>query len=283
LIRIESEAFSFSSLQSIEIPRNVEILGSSCFSSCKSLSSISFESNSRLIRIESNSFASSSLHSIEIPRNVEILGSSCFSYWKSLSSISFESHPQLTRTEGGVFGSLNFSVIVPSTILFIAHDAAPAPTLISLENLDSCPEYGQWQRLPRSTFTMHFKRICRFDSGLTSLYDCLFNLSGFSGGSRLSESNEVSTQISEKCDDRFQIIVKSIKISGCVAKDDIARRIENLMNLRHPCVASTIGVVLLSPLQVLKIVRTYLCGRSLSEVVSTSPEWWTPTAKGERL
>jgi hypothetical protein len=46
LIRIESDAFSFSSLQSIEIPRNVEILGSSCFSDCNSLSSISFESNS---------------------------------------------------------------------------------------------------------------------------------------------------------------------------------------------------------------------------------------------
>jgi hypothetical protein len=45
LIRIESSAFSHSSLQSIAIPRNVEILESSCFSSCKSLSSILFESN----------------------------------------------------------------------------------------------------------------------------------------------------------------------------------------------------------------------------------------------
>jgi hypothetical protein len=40
LTRIESEAFSSSSFESIEIPRNVEILGSSCFSQCKSLSSI---------------------------------------------------------------------------------------------------------------------------------------------------------------------------------------------------------------------------------------------------
>jgi hypothetical protein len=56
LIRIDSYAFSSSSLQSIEIPRNVEILGSSCFCGCKSLSSISFESNSRLNRIESSAF-----------------------------------------------------------------------------------------------------------------------------------------------------------------------------------------------------------------------------------
>jgi hypothetical protein len=52
LIRIESEAFSSSSLQSIKIALNVEILGSLYFSKCKSLSSISFESNSRLKRIE---------------------------------------------------------------------------------------------------------------------------------------------------------------------------------------------------------------------------------------
>jgi hypothetical protein len=38
--------------RSIEIPWNVEILVSSYFSACKSLSSISFEFNSRLKRIE---------------------------------------------------------------------------------------------------------------------------------------------------------------------------------------------------------------------------------------
>jgi hypothetical protein len=67
-----------------EIPRNVEILGSSCFPYCESLSSISFESNSRLIRIESSVFSSSSLQSIKIQRNVEILASSCFSFCSSL-------------------------------------------------------------------------------------------------------------------------------------------------------------------------------------------------------
>jgi hypothetical protein len=48
------------------IPRNVEIVGSYCFSSCKSLSSITFESNSHLTRIESEAFSSSSLQSILI-------------------------------------------------------------------------------------------------------------------------------------------------------------------------------------------------------------------------
>jgi hypothetical protein len=78
------------------IPNSIEIL---TFSKCKNrdcLSSIVFESNSRLTRIESNAFASSSLQSIVIPSPVRILGSKCFSSCKSLLSISFESNSQLT-------------------------------------------------------------------------------------------------------------------------------------------------------------------------------------------
>jgi hypothetical protein len=71
------------------IPRNVEILGSKCFSDCRSLSSIAFESNSRLTRIESNAFRGSSLQSILIPRNVEFIDVSTF-VSVALSSISIE-------------------------------------------------------------------------------------------------------------------------------------------------------------------------------------------------
>jgi hypothetical protein len=47
---------NFSRSSNIEIRSDIETVGSSCFSSCESLSSISFESNSRLIRIESQAF-----------------------------------------------------------------------------------------------------------------------------------------------------------------------------------------------------------------------------------
>jgi hypothetical protein len=65
LIRIKSNAFSSSSLESIVIPSTVQILDFGCLSGCKSLSSISFESNSQLIRIESSAFSSSSSSSSE--------------------------------------------------------------------------------------------------------------------------------------------------------------------------------------------------------------------------
>jgi hypothetical protein len=66
LTRIDSKAFSFSSLESILISRNVEILGWKCFLSCESLSFILFESNSHLTRIAFEALSYSSLQSILI-------------------------------------------------------------------------------------------------------------------------------------------------------------------------------------------------------------------------
>jgi hypothetical protein len=80
LNRIDLEAFSScSSLQSICIPATVETIGQNCFSNCTSLSSITFESDSRLNRIEMNAFRGcSSLQSIFIPASVQSLPVRCF-------------------------------------------------------------------------------------------------------------------------------------------------------------------------------------------------------------
>jgi hypothetical protein len=75
---IESIAFPSSSLRSIVILCIIEVLGPSCFDSCKSLSSISFECPSHLRRIESYTFSYSSLQSIVIPRCVQIIDGSEF-------------------------------------------------------------------------------------------------------------------------------------------------------------------------------------------------------------
>jgi hypothetical protein len=52
---------------SVMIPRDIEIVGSSCFSSSESLESISFESNSRLTRIESNALRPENAMKIRAP------------------------------------------------------------------------------------------------------------------------------------------------------------------------------------------------------------------------
>jgi serine/threonine protein kinase len=107
----------------------------------------------------------------------------------------------------------------------------------------------------------------------------LFNLFGFLEESQLSANERFLTQKARECDHGSAIIVKSMNVSAC---DDIAcleRTIENMMNLRHPCISGAIGVIFRSPLHELQIIQQYSSGGSLSEVISASSEWWTPTTK----
>jgi serine/threonine protein kinase len=236
-----------------------------------------------LLRIESKAFSSSSLESIEIPRNVEILGSSCFSYCQSLSLISFEPDSQLKRIEAHVFEGCYFPIIVPSIILFIASNASRESFEISLVRENSCPEYARWQQLRCFGIQVDFRRIRRFDLHFPPLSDCLFNLFGFCEGSGLRVNDGILTRKYQGCENGIEIVVKSIKLSAKVEGTQVERRIENLMNLRHRCISGTIGVIFHLPLQSLEIVRKYSVGGSLSEVISGSPDWWTPTAKAKAI
>jgi serine/threonine protein kinase len=111
----------------------------------------------------------------------------------------------------------------------------------------------------------------------------LFDLFGFGEGSQLKANDRIVTRKHQGCENGFEIVVKSMKVSVNVDIAHFERRIENLMNLRHPCISGTIGVNLRLGLQELTIVRMYSVGGSLSEVISTSPEWWTPTAKAKAI
>jgi hypothetical protein len=51
LREIGESAFESCGIQSIRIPKNVEIIGRSCFSACECLSEVVFESGSKLRRI----------------------------------------------------------------------------------------------------------------------------------------------------------------------------------------------------------------------------------------
>jgi serine/threonine protein kinase len=111
----------------------------------------------------------------------------------------------------------------------------------------------------------------------------LFNLSDFHEGSQLNVNERFLIHKSQECDDGFAIIVKPMNISINNDIVHLERTIAYLMNLRHPCISSKIGVVLSSRLQELQIVRQYSSGDSLSKVISASPEWWTRTAKAKAI
>jgi hypothetical protein len=69
---------NFATSSIIIIPSYIEILGSSCFGFCESLSSISFESSSQLKRIESLSFEGIKIE-VVIPSTIRFVASDAFS------------------------------------------------------------------------------------------------------------------------------------------------------------------------------------------------------------
>jgi hypothetical protein len=168
---------------------------------------------------------------------------------------------------------------VPSTIFFIAYDAAQESVEIAIPGVKACPECDRWQVLRRSGIKVDFRRLRRFCSDLPSLSDCLFDFSGLMERSDLNVSDEISTQLSQELSDDHCIIVKSMNLSACDDKCNREKTIESIMNLRHPCLSGIIGVVLPSQLNTFEIVGMHFDANSLPTIISTSPLWWTATAK----
>jgi serine/threonine protein kinase len=127
-----------------------------------------------------------------------------------------------------------------------------------------------------------FRRLLSFNSGLPDLTTYSIDLSEFEERTVLNEWNEILSETYERLADGCLIVVKSIKVSNCLESRKIEKELENVMNLSHPCIASPIGFVFpakSSSLQELKIARLSFEGGSLAEILSVSPDWWTPTAK----
>jgi serine/threonine protein kinase len=158
--------------------------------------------------------------------------------------------------------------------LFIAHDASPDPSQLSLGDEDSWPEFGRWRRLSQSGTAVDFRRIVRGGACARLPLD----LTAFEEGSAIGEAGRVYRR--EK--DGVQIVVKAFDVSQFEA-GEVEREIENVSNLRHPLIAAPIGLAFSEGEGKLEIGRLYAAGGSLAEVVSSNPAWWTPTAKAEAV
>jgi serine/threonine protein kinase len=191
----------------------------------------------------------------------------------------------LTRIESFAFYESSLeSLLIPSRILFIASDAVDLALHLSLVDRDSCPEFDRWLQLKRSGIAIDFRRIQRVSFGLQYLRDYLVDLSGFEEKFIIAESQEVPNQIYDRVEDDCLFIVKSIALRDTLEQSQLEQEIEKLINLRHPCIACSIGFVL-SIKSVsrpeLKICRFYSEGCSLAEVLSVNPVWWTSTVKAK--
>jgi hypothetical protein len=66
------------------------VIGEECFSWCRSLVSITFESGSQLSELANEAFRESGVTSIHLPASVTVIGEFCFSECRSLASITFD-------------------------------------------------------------------------------------------------------------------------------------------------------------------------------------------------
>jgi hypothetical protein len=233
LTRIESKAFSYSSLQSIVIPRNVELLCSSRFSSCKSLSSVTFESDSRLKRIEAHAFQHTTLHSVTIPPTVCQIACDAFPSNYYISVLSCNSCPELEQwcAERDRNSTVDFRRILRLS------SGLPclSECLLDLSVFERCESLG-----------VANQGSCELYRRLSDRFAIVVKLIGSFDVEKGSESEN---------------------------RLEIQNEIEKLMNLKHPCVAALFGFVVSSTWTELKIVRAYSPIDSLEEALQTSPSW----------
>jgi hypothetical protein len=177
-----------------------------------------------------------------IPSNLEILGSLCFLGCKSLTSISFESNSRLKRIESQAFFLRQIPVVIPSTILFVAHDALSILSQLSLSDPDLCPAFHQWKRLRESGIVVNFQRTLRSDSCLPGLEKSVLDRAAFEGELILGRGDLGSTRIYWRRVGGALAVVKSASFSAPIEHCMFETEIENLLNLRHPTISPCSGL-----------------------------------------
>jgi hypothetical protein len=99
------------------IASSYEVICEDCFSGCKSLASVTFDSNSKMSRFDVCAFSWSGLTSIYIPSLVEVICESCFSQCKSLVSVTFDSDIKVSPFDRCAFYQTGLiSIHIPSSV-----------------------------------------------------------------------------------------------------------------------------------------------------------------------
>jgi hypothetical protein len=120
----------------------VEVIYESSFSLCDSLTSISFESASKLSRIERKAFSGSGLESIHLPASVEVICGYSFAHCKSLSSVNFDADSRLQRIEEFAFAWTGITEMrIPGGLIFISASAFSAGRLKFLSFYPPSPNF----------------------------------------------------------------------------------------------------------------------------------------------
>jgi hypothetical protein len=174
-------------------------------------------------------------------------------------------------------------MVLPSTVLFVASDLGVTPDQLSFSESDSCPAFDEWLRVRKSGIDVDFRQILRFDSYLPELKSRLLNDSIVDEIGMNVESAGIVNGMHRRFEDCSKIVIKSILFTDLIEDRLIDHKIENLINLCHPCISAPIGFVFAAGSGELKVVQFHSESPTLKEIISANPLWWTPTVKAKAV
>ena len=120
VLEIGEWAFAFSSIEEMELPDSLEILGNSAFSCCSSLKRIKLSAS--LTTIAEDTFTNcKNLNNVYIPEGIRIIKKNAFNMCKSLINICFPD--SLEKIEKGAFSFCGFKTVVVSKHTIIEEGA----------------------------------------------------------------------------------------------------------------------------------------------------------------
>jgi BspA type Leucine rich repeat region (6 copies) len=112
---IGGEAFMYTSLSEVTIPKHVEVVDYSAFSN-STLTSVEFEDDSHLKKIGQTAFGNTNIISIQIPKSVEVIEDFAFSDTE-LETVIFEEGSQIETIHTGIFSNIKLTTItLPDTV-----------------------------------------------------------------------------------------------------------------------------------------------------------------------
>ena len=144
--KIDEDAFKNNSkIRSITIPSSVTTIGSSAFSGCSNLITVTISENSQLTSIGNEAFSyCSSLTSIYIPDSVTTIGSYAFSDCSNLATVTFGENSQLTSIDFRAFDGCSSltSIYIPDSVTTIGTSAFCDCSSLTIYCEESCQPNG---------------------------------------------------------------------------------------------------------------------------------------------
>lgn len=139
LFSIGSNAFIWSSLESIQIPPKVTKIGENAFYQCKKLKSVFFSEKSQILSIDKNIFSNSSIESINIPPKIEEFQEGWCKGLEKLKKISISPLNKNFQTidDKIIIGKTNKEQAQFNRIIFASRDIKNVNIPSNIEKIDS--------------------------------------------------------------------------------------------------------------------------------------------------